>query len=131
MSKVGAFSTHLDAVHHTGCGTDIQHAAWRAVKAASREKEWDAVLVAVESAMPSKLITWTWSARWIMWDVTLALVAYDHSGHYLSMTADELQVWSELSGYPSSALVLSYVTILESIEAMTISGCCDQTRNIS
>jgi hypothetical protein len=43
----------------------------------------------------------------------MALIAYDHSDRYMTVTADELQVWAALSDDSAGVLLLPYVTFLE------------------
>jgi hypothetical protein len=62
-----------------------------------------------------------WDSVWdSVQDAILALIAYDHSVRYLTMTADQLRVWSALSDDPACVLLLPYVSLLENIKTQPI-----------
>ena len=58
------------------------------------------------------------SAAWdTAWDATLALIAWDHSAKYLTMSSERLMIWGELSDDPACVLLLPYVRVRELITA--------------
>ena len=78
--------------------------AYDAARGAVRGAAWDAVRGAVHYAV---------------WTSVLALVAYDDSVKYLSMTYEELKVWATISEEPASILLLPMVKAKELISKKT------------
>ena len=91
---------------------------------AARSAAWTAIWhTASDSATePARSVVWTAvyqarkaSATAPAYDAILAFVAYDHCACYLTMTPDELRVWSALSSNPACILLLPYISLLEHI----------------
>jgi hypothetical protein len=92
--RFAAWEVAQDVVHDAAKNT-----AWNA----ARDAAWDTV-----SDMPVDMERWD-SGQ----DAILALIAYDHSDRYLTMTADQLRVWCALGADPAAVLLLPYVTLFE------------------
>ena len=91
VSRVAAYDATYDATRDAA-----RNAAW----VATRDATWDAARIA---------------SRGAVWGAILALVAYDDSAKYLSMTSDQLQVWALLSERPAAVLLLPAAIALERI----------------
>jgi hypothetical protein len=94
------------------------HTAWRAVQDVAQDVAW----LAAQAASRDTILDAAWNAAWnsswgAAWDVSqsviLALVVYDYSDRYLTMTADQLRAWSALGTDPAAVLLLPYVTFME------------------
>ena len=86
-------------------------AAWCAAHNAARDEDWDAVQDAIDD-------TDRGAASHAACDATLALIAYDDSAKYLSMTSEELKVWAYLSEHPAAILLLPAVIAFERIKEL-------------
>ena len=77
------------------------HAAWTAAWTVDRHEfwaaDWKTVLDAVDHSHPAFDTTWSSIA---------ALIAYDDCDQYLSMTYEELYVWSKISESTQAILLL-------------------------
>jgi hypothetical protein len=122
IANLGSFSIRSMPTEHV-VQKVAQNAAWRAAQDGVQEVSQDAAWCAARRAVYSALVlTVTGDVAWnaaldVAWDaaqdVIIALIAYDHSAQYLTMTADELAVWSKLSTEPAAILLLPYVTLME------------------
>jgi hypothetical protein len=57
-----------------------------------------------------------WTTPTVVEDAALALVAYDDSGQFLSMSSERLRIWKELSEHPAATLLLPAVLAMERIQ---------------
>jgi hypothetical protein len=90
-------------------------AAWIVTKTQVWDVAWPVISNTLTAAQHA-----VWSAaRDAAWNAVLALIAYDHCARYLTMTADQLQIWSALSDDPAAILLVPYVTFLEEIQTIT------------
>ena len=96
-----AWDAGLDTARGAALGAALS-ATWTAALGAALSATWTAATDAALSA--------AWApARGVIG----ALVAWDHSAKYLSMTPDELRVWYALSDDPACILLLPAVMVLQ------------------
>jgi hypothetical protein len=114
-SLVGLATAYWDVARDVACvaaRAEALGAAWGVVRDVVSGPAWDA----------SQQVT----VDIVLWDATLnailALVAYDHSDRYLTMTADHLAVWGALSDDPAAILLIPYVTLLETVKPPQLTG---------
>jgi hypothetical protein len=97
-------------------GDAARNAAWDAARAASRDAVWNAAWDAARAASRDAVWNAAWAAAWdAAWSAITALVAWDHSSKYLTMTYQELNMWYQLNEDPACALLLTYVRARELI----------------
>jgi len=111
-------ASHIDWVleslkTHTQLWQDIYNQAW---EQAFSQAWWQARGQARGQAWSQALD----QARYQASGVLLALIAYDDSVKYLSMTSDQLRVWARLSEDPRAVLLLSMVQVKEKIKEMEL-----------
>jgi hypothetical protein len=90
-------------------GDDYESArneALEAVWPVDRGTAWNAVLDATWSVARG-------SAWYAAWSAGTALIGWDHSAKYLSMTSEELEVWYALSDDPAALLLMPYARARE------------------
>jgi len=83
-------------------------AAWNAARYATRDAAWFAT---------RRMARYT--ACYVARSAILALIAYDDCDQYLSMTADELRVWAQLSENPAALLLVPMVEVREQVQNLT------------
>ena len=104
--------------------TVARTAAWDAIRDAIRDKArdagqteahavaWDAAWTAIRPAART-------AARGAAWNAArgaiAALIAWDNCAKYLTMTPDQLAVWSLLSSDPAGVLLQPYVWVLAAV----------------
>ena len=87
--------------------------SWNAAQAAAYIAARDAAYSAAYSAAQDTGYTAAWDAAWgAAWGAIAALIAWDNCAKYLTMTPDQLAVWSLLSSDPASVLLQPYVQVL-------------------
>ena len=100
------------------------HELWVATRSASYNAAWHAAWHAARSAaiFSDRVTAWqgaydatNYRTRWATRDTILALIAYDDCDQYLSMTSEQLQVWTLLSEKPAAILLLPMVVVRERI----------------
>jgi hypothetical protein len=99
-------------------------AAVDAARASSRDAVWNAAVDAAydtaRAASRDGLRAAAWYAAWYAArDAIAALIAWDHSAKYLTMTHDELGVWYQLNEDPACVLLLPYAKAQELISQKT------------
>jgi hypothetical protein len=86
---------------------DARDAAWYAARYAARSAALNAARYAALNA-----------ARYAAWLAIAALIAWDDSAQYLSMTSDQLKMWYHLTERPACLLLLPAVRAFEQINEM-------------
>jgi hypothetical protein len=91
-------------------------AAWHAARDAGRHVAWDAARYAARCAAWDTAGVSFWTAAWgAARSAITALVAWDHSSKYLTMTYQELNMWYQLNEDPAAQLLLPYLKAQELI----------------
>jgi len=116
---------------HDAARDAVRHAARHAVRHAARHEAWCAAHNAAWSAAhnaahnAARDVAWcaAWSAvrhaaRHAASSAILSLIAYDDCEQYLSMTSEELRLWSLLSNNPAAILLLPVVIAFERIKKL-------------
>ena len=88
---------------------DARDAAWYAAKYATG----DAARIAARNAACD-------AAKYAAGDAMVALIAWDDSAQYLSMTSEQLKMWYHLTERPACLLLLPAVRAFEQIEEMEL-----------
>jgi len=99
-------------------------AAWAAIQDKARTAAWDAIQDKARTEAQIAAQTAAWPAAWAAiqdkartaaWDAISALVAWDNCAKYLTMTPDQIAVWSLLSSDPAGVLLQPYVRVLAAV----------------
>jgi hypothetical protein len=105
------FAVAYDAARDAAGGA-ARRAAWDAAGGAARRAAWDAAWDAARDAARDAAGLAVWVAAWY---AMMALVAWDHSSKYLTMTYQELTMWYQLNEDPAALLLLPYLKAQELI----------------
>jgi len=117
---------HIDWVlksmkKHTRLWQDTYDLTWNQFRIEARDQAWHQACEHVRVQGRIQAFNQTCHRVYIPASCAcLALIAYDDAEKYLSMTSNELEVWTRLSEDPVAVLILPMVQVKEKLKEMEL-----------